>query len=153
MIIDFIVKYWLEFVFGLVTLAITTGVKHYFNLERKAYRDKWDAREKEMREEIISKLEEEISEVEKASKEADEHIQAEIKDINKKVKGLNGGILSIQGKQFITECKALLEPNHIITSDEYEEFEMDYSAYKGLGGNHRGDALHDRVIEKFDKQL
>ena len=45
----------------------------------------------------------------------------------------------------------LLQKNHVITVDEYEDFEVEYDVYKGLGGNHKGDALHARVVEKFDK--
>lgn len=61
------------------------------------------------------------------------------------------GVLSLQGKSFREECRCLLGKD-MITMDEYEEFEDDYAAYKGLGGNHNGDALHDRVVDKFSKQ-
>ena len=50
-------------------------------------------------------------------------------------------------------CEWLLSPDHVITVQEYEQFEEDYVAYKGLGGNHRGDALYKSVVEKFNKQL
>jgi hypothetical protein len=47
----------------------------------------------------------------------------------------------------------LLGTGHYITVDEYEEFEADYATYKRLKGNHRGDALHDRVIDKVRAQM
>jgi hypothetical protein len=48
-------------------------------------------------------------------------------------------------------CEELLKQDSI-SIEEYEEFEDEYSVYKSLGGNHRGDSLHARVIAKYDKQ-
>lgn len=86
-------------------------------------------------------------------KEEDEKINKDIASIFVAIENLNVGILSIQGKQFRDMCEELLSPDHVITVQEFEQLEEDYAAYKGLGGNHRGDALHSSVVEKFNKQL
>jgi len=54
---------------------------------------------------------------------------------------------------FYDECRRLLDPNHVITLDEYEQFNKDYEAYKALGGNHRGDILYKSVVVKFEESL
>jgi hypothetical protein len=48
-------------------------------------------------------------------------------------------------------CEELLSQDYI-SIEEYEEFEDEYAVYKSLGGNHRGDSLHARVVAKCDKQ-
>lgn len=84
---------------------------------------------------------------------AEEHMISSEKDnqLENKIDILTDGVLSIQGKAFREECRFLLSKD-MITMDEYEEFEGDYATYKRLGGNHNGDALHDRVVDRFTKQ-
>jgi hypothetical protein len=77
----------------------------------------------------------------------------ELNEIYQDVDILESGMLSLQGKQFRDLCEKLLETGYYITVDEYEEFETEYEVYKKLGGNHRGDALHDRVVDKVNAQI
>ena len=106
-----------------------------------------------MREEIVDELTEKINKVEQKSDENDRIVKEEIEILSNNVENLTIGVLSLQGKQFRDECIQLLRPEHAITVDEYEQFEEDYVAYKGLGGNHMGDALHSRVVEKFNNHI
>lgn len=108
---------------------------------------------KEVREEIVNELTEKIDRVEQKSDENDRIIREEIEILSNNVENLTAGVLSIQGKQFREECVKLLDTEHTITVDEYQQFEEDYIAYKGLGGNHTGDAFHTRVINKFNQQI
>ena len=110
---------------------------------------KWKDKEKSMCGKIIENFDEKIATVEARSQEGDEKLQKELDHIHREVDTMESGILSIQGKQFRDNCERLLEKGHYITVDEYEEFEAEYIVYKGLGGNHRGDALHDRVVDKI----
>ena len=151
--LDFIIKYWVEWVCGLIALGVTIFARHYIKLERDATEKKWkgvaDEAKKEVREGLLQEIQ---SETERSSRE-DAKIEAEIEVLNNQMENLNTGVLSIQGKQFRDMCLALLKEGRKITIQEYEQFEEDYVAYKALGGNHRGDALHDRVVDKFQKQL
>lgn len=106
-----------------------------------------------MREEIVDELTEKINHVEEKSDENDRIMREDIEVLSNNVENLTVGVLSLQGKQFRDECISLLNTEHLITVDEYQQFEEDYIAYKGLGGNHTGDALHGRVVEKFNNQI
>ena len=59
----------------------------------------------------------------------------------------------MQSRMFFNECRRLLDANHEISLDEYEQFNKDYEAYKALGGNHRGDTLYRSVVAKFEASL
>ena len=150
---DFIIKYWVEFICGLVAAGIGIFAKHYVKLQKKALEDAWRKKEEAAKDEVIKKLEAELESEISKSEEADEEMKEQIEGLSYLIDNLTQGVLSIQGKQFRDICLYLLDPDHIITIQEYEQFEEDYAAYKALGGNHRGDALHDRVVEKFTNQL
>lgn len=81
----------------------------------------------------------------------DSNICNDLNNIHKTVDVITNGILSIQGKQFRDMCEELLSQDYI-SIEEYEDFEDEYAVYKSLGGNHRGDSLHARVVAKCDKQ-
>ena len=48
-------------------------------------------------------------------------------------------MLSIEGRAFRTECRKLLEPDHVISLKEYEAIVSEHETYNRLGGNHEGD--------------
>ena len=152
-VLEWIAKYWVNWLCMLVAGGIALFAKHYVKLQKKALEDKWKDKEKNMCGKIISTLEEEIQKVEEQSTKEDMLIHEELDLIHQEVDTMESGILSIQGKQFRDNCERLLEQGHYITVDEYEEFEAEYDVYKGLGGNHRGDALHDRVVDKVQAQM
>lgn len=152
-VFEWIAKYWINWLCALVAGGVALFAKHYVKLQKKAMEDKWADKEKNMCGKIICTLEEEISKVEQQSKEEDCKINEELEHVKKEIDSISNGILSIQGKQFRDYCEYLLTTGHYITVDEYEEFESDYEVYKALGGNHRGDALHDRVVDKVKTQM
>ncbi len=152
-VLEWIVKYWVNWACALAAAGIALFAKHYVKLQKKSMEQKWAEKEKNMCGKIICTLEERIGAVESQSSEEDKKIHKELDEIHKDVDSMESGILSIQGKQFREFCEYLLETGHYITVDEYEEFEVEYEVYKGLGGNHRGDALHDRVVDKVQCQM
>ena len=79
--------------------------------------------------------------IEKESKEGDQKLQ-------KQLDALRKGILSMQKKEFIAECQALLAEDHEITLEEYQQCIEDHDAYNGLKGNHNGDSLFALVVQK-----
>lgn len=151
--LDFIIKYWVEWLCGLVALGVTIFARRYIKLEKKATEEKWQGVAKEAKKEVSEKLLAEIKKETERSTLEDKKIGTEIEVLNNQMENLSTGVLSIQGKQFRDTCLMLLEEDHKITIQEYEQFEDDYIAYKALGGNHRGDALHARVVEKFQNGL
>lgn len=152
-VLDIFVKYWLQWIFGLIAAGIVIWAKHIIKLEKESVNRVKAEQMKEMREEIVDELTEKINKIEQKSDENDRIMKEEIEVLSNNVENLTIGVLSLQGKQFRDQCIFLLTPEHIITVDEYEQFEEDYVAYKGLGGNHTGDALHTRVVDKFNNHI
>ena len=78
--------------------------------------------------------------------------QQRCSDMNDQFGVLQAGVLRVAGRWFIGDCQVLLEPDHVITQDEFEDI-MDYhTTYNNLGGNHKGDEYFNLVSEKFHKQ-
>ena len=152
-VLEWIAKYWVNWLCALAAGGIALFAKHYVKLQKQQMEQKWTDKEKNMCGKIICTLEEKIGAVEAQSKNEDVKLHEELDHVHSDLNTINSGILSIQGKQFKDFCRELLEKGHYITVDEYEEFEAEYEVYKGLGGNHRGDALHDRVVDKVQAQM
>lgn len=150
-ILEWLGKYWLEWLCGLVATGALFFAKHYIKIQRQVNEEKWKDKEKKMCGKIITTLEDRIQGVEDKSAAEDVIIHKELDKIHSEVDTVESGILSIQGKQFREMCENLLKQDYI-TIEEYEEFEEEYAVYKSLGGNHRGDSLHARVVAKCDKQ-
>lgn len=147
-LLEFIVKYWLQFALGLIASCLTFGIKEYYTIKKKEF----ELERVALREGIIKDIDEKLKvEMEKSNAE-DEHIRADMNRLDVTMKSLIQGLLSVQGKNFREECERLLFEDCINVVD-YEQFEEDYAAYKALGGNHRGDALHARVVDKYVAQL
>lgn len=152
-VLDIFIKYWVQWLCGLIATGVAVWAKHVIKLEKESVNKTKAERMKEIREEIVDELTEKINKVEQKSDENDRIMKEEIEVLSNNVENLTIGVLSLQGKQFRDECIFLLNPDHFITIDEYQQFEEDYLAYKGLGGNHTGDALHNRIVEKFNNQI
>ena len=168
-ILEWLGKYWLEWLCGLIATGVIFFAKRYIFMEKKNAEEKWKDKEQNICNKIISNFDEKISEIKTISNDkesqfyesvqtvqnnldkSDKIIFDDLSSIHGEVDTIESGILSIQGKQFRDMCEDLLQQDHI-SVDEYQEFEEEYSVYKKLGGNHRGDALHERVVAKFDKQ-
>ena len=168
-ILEWLGKYWLEWLCGLIATGALFFAKHYIKIQRQVNEEKQKDKEQNMCNKIISNFDEKISEIKTVSNDKEsrlyESVQAvqnnleksdkiifdDLSNIHGEVDIIESGILSIQGKQFREMCEDLLKQDYI-TVEEYEEFEEEYAVYKGLGGNHRGDSLHARVVAKVDKQ-
>lgn len=158
--LDFIAKYWLEFLFGIVALGLTGLTRYFYGL----YKKEKQRLEDEAHEKIIVELKSKISDEHKItaellqterelSQQENDALKQEIYNLNDKIDVVSGGVLSIQGKQFKDDCRALLKPDHEITLDEFEEIESDHETYNKMGGNHTGDKLFQMVEQKFKNSL
>lgn len=129
--LEFFIKYWLDFLFSLVIAGLGFACKKIWNLYKseKTYRE--EEQKKEMQEE---------------SKNGDQSLQDQI-DI------LKSGILSIQRKIFKQECRELLKEEKEISLEEFEGIQEDHNIYNSLGGNHEGDILYNMVCKKAQNNL
>lgn len=137
MLLEFVIKYWVEFAFGLIVTGGGYFIRRYLkmreneqNRERAKFYDNF-------KKDIFIKYDE----IKKESENGDLELQKQLDLLRK-------GILSLQKKEFFKECQALLEEDHELTLDEYQQCIEDHDAYNGLKGNHRGDSLFALVEEK-----
>ena len=168
-------KYWVEVLLGLVAAGLGFLFKRYLQLERKEYYTKLttdiknenkaiiellttkyveiDKKVEEEYEQVLHDVDDIIEKEHKESKADDALLQNEIDDLMGQMSCLKAGLLSMQGKEFRNNCRDLLNEDHTITLDEWEEIDADHEAYNGLGGNHKGDHLYGLVKTKFEKGL
>lgn len=177
-----VLKYWVEFILGLVAAGGTYFFKRYNKLE-KANRKKEqedfflqltngiqeknqamiqkvsnqsDQMDKELADkytDITTKVAEAMIRGREESKHDDRVLQDQISILSTELKALKDGVLSIQGKEFKAQCRRLLDDSHELTLDEWEEIDKDHEVYNGLGGNHKGDQLYSLVKKKAEKFL
>lgn len=133
--LEFVLKYWIEFLFGVVIAVGSFMIKRTL----KSYRQE-RADEKES---LLAGIKAEIrAEFERSNKKENE--------LAEQIKVLKAGLLSIQGRTFKSNCRRLLDPDHEISLEEYEEITKDHDAYNSLGGNHNGDQLYMLVRKKVE---
>ena len=174
-----VLKYWVEFILGLIVAGGGFLIKRYLRLEKeerqreqKEYfnkmlekiqsenqqvlkslekeHDKMNQNSEDKYNEINTKVDKALEAGREESKADDAVLEKEISAMKKNITALTAGILSIQGKEFINNCRKLLAEDHIITLDEWEELDIDHTAYNGLGGNHKGDHLFSLVKKKVE---
>ena len=137
MLLDFVIKYWVEFAFGL----IVTGGGYFIRRYLKMREDEQSRERAKFYDNFKKDIFIKYDEIKKESENGDLELQKQLDLLRK-------GILSLQKKEFFKECQALLEEDHELTLDEYQQCIEDHDAYNGLKGNHRGDSLFALVEEK-----
>ena len=137
MLLDFIIKYWIEFGFGL----IIAGGGYFFKKYMKMREEEQNSERAKFYENLKKDMFSRYDVIEKESRDGDQELQ-------KQLDALRKGILSMQKKEFIAECQALLDEDHEITLEEYQQCIEDHDAYNGLKGNHNGDSLFALVVQK-----
>lgn len=158
--LDFIIKYWLEVAFGLVCGAIAWLAKKYIamsKIEKENHEtaiittiqekmdDQYDKTQEQMNT-CYNRLNNKITEFIEESREAD-------KQMTNNINTIKGDVLTIEGAYFRSECRRLLEKDHVITQEEFNTITLEHGAYNSLGGNHEGDMLFEMIKEKHQKQL
>ena len=159
-LLDFIVKYWMQFGFSLIIAGLTVLNKYFYNLYKKEKLHQKTEEQKNFYQEIKNAITTEraitqecLDVNQQKSIECDQILEQKVSNLKEKIDTLQDGILSIQGRDFKSDCRALLRPDHEITLDEYEQIIEDHEVYNNLGGNHKGDELFDLVTHKFDAGL
>ena len=134
--LEFILKYWIEVLFGAVIAVGSYMIKRTLKSFRQERADEKEA--------FLDGIKAEIrAEFERSNKKENE--------LQEEIKILKAGLLSIQGRTFKSNCRRLLDQNHEITLEEYEEITKDHDAYNSLGGNHNGDQLYLLVRKKVEE--
>ena len=134
--LEFILTYWIEVLFGAVIAIGGYMVKRTLKSYRQERLEEKNA--------FLASIKKEISAEFERSNGRETELAGEIKT-------LKAGLLSIQGRAFKNNCKRLLDPDHEISLEEYEEITKDHDAYNSLGGNHNGDELFILVRKKVEE--
>lgn len=160
---EFILKYWVEVVFGLIVSGLSFACRRYWKLWRAEQQYQKTEEQKafyngilEKIDERFEKMNERFEEIDKRFEETNNRITALDNKVEKNVqtseaqqKILKEGLLSVQGNNFKRQCKALLDPTHKITETEWLQHQIDFEAYERLGGNDDGHDLHNAVAHKY----
>lgn len=112
---DWVLKYWVEILFGLVMTGITVFYKRFLDLSKK---ERTKMRE-DFKTDIKKQIREEFDTKFKENTERDIMLEETLTRIDKRLDTITAGLLSVQRGSFETNCKKLLEIEHTITVDEY----------------------------------
>lgn len=107
----------------------------------------------EIKQEVKESIKEEFQEEFEKNAARDQQIATTLTNIDNSIKVITQGLLSVQRRTFKEDCERLLDPNHIITLDEYQQITNDHDIYNALGGNHNGDQLFALIEEKVKNHL
>lgn len=158
--LDFVVKYWVEFFFGLVVAIGGFMLKHHFKLFKNSLKEQMKEHDESIVKEVTKLFEKSDTELTQSIKELKDYTQEqidglyhEVRELKDDVNHLRRGVLDLQGPQFKVRCRELLEADHHITIEEWEAITSDYEAYTGIGGNSDGCTLYESVKHKYEHSL
>ena len=107
----------------------------------------------EIKQELKESIKEEFQEEFEKNAARDQQIATTLTNIDSSIKVITQGLLSVQRRTFKEDCERLLDPNHVITLDEFQQITNDHDIYNALGGNHNGDQLFALIEEKVKHHL
>lgn len=132
---DFIIKYWVTTIFGLIAAGFGILAKHYHKLLKKEKED--------IKQEEYNNIKQEIK----------QYVDTTFQDTQLSHNKLYKAVLDVQAKQFQRDCYAYLKMSRDITLEEFDSLYRNYEIYKSLGGNGIGTMLFEKVEEKYSTQL
>ena len=146
---EFILKYWVEVVFGLIVSGLSFACRRYWKLWRAEQQHQKTEEQEAFYDGILKKIDERFEETNNRITALDNKVEKNVQTSNAQQEILKEGLLSVQGNNFKRQCKALLEPTHKITETEWLQHQIDFEAYERLGGNDDGHDLHNAVAHKY----
>ena len=164
-LLDFFVKYWTEFLFGIVAAGILAGGRYMWTLFKNRLRDSLEEQITSITDVIAKRMSETDEKLEakntsltqqigalqadmkimqqeiQTNKNDENLIEKKIDTLEDSLNTLKDGILSLQRKEFKEECRRLLNQEEAITYEQYTILQREHTVYNSLGGNHEGDQL------------
>lgn len=137
LIAETIVKYWLEFLLGIIAAGLGIAAKKFHSL----YKAEKNHQKTEEQKKFYSDLEGVVERAATQSRMNETKLQEQIDVIRE-------GVLSLQGEIFKEKCHKFLQPDYNFTLAEFEEVENEHMVYNKLGGNCNGDKLFSLVEKK-----
>lgn len=134
--LDFVVKYWVEFALGLVAAGLGAFCKHLMK-ERKQYQEL-------MKQEELKKQDEHIEEKIAPIVDDIEQIRTYLRNLEIADTKKFDIIISSYRFRLCQLCKLYMEKQYM-TSAEYEQLNEFYKMYTSLGGNGQAKEWYDKV--------
>lgn len=134
--LDFVVKYWVEFALGLVAAGLGAFCKHLMK-ERKQYQEL-------MKQEELKKQDEHIEEKIGPIVDDIEEIRTYLRNLEIADTKKFDIIISSYRFRLCQLCKLYMEKQYM-TSAEYEQLNEFYKMYTELGGNGQAKEWYDKV--------
>lgn len=133
--LEFVIKYWITFIFGLIAAGLGILAKHYQHLLKKEK----DSIKQEEQDAIKTEMK--------------QYVDDKFKEILESHEKLYKAVLDVQSKQFQRDCYSYLKMSRDITLEEFDSLYRNYEIYKSLGGNGIGTMLFEKVEERYTTQL
>lgn len=134
--LDFVIKYWVEFALGLVAAGLGAFCKHLMK-ERKQYQEL-------MKQEELKKQDEHIEEKISPIVDDIEQIRTYLRNLETADAKKFDIIISSYRFRLCQLCKLYMEKQYM-TSAEYEQLNEFYKMYTDLGGNGQAKEWYDKV--------
>lgn len=147
--IDFIVKYWVEFAFGLVVAGGSYVVKRLWTMLKKER----ESKQLQVHNDLISDMKVIINDAIGPVQNELTVLRESVEKGDKEQELMKAGMLCLQGDYFKKKCKRYLENDHNITEEEYLHLCQEHDVYKSLGGNSNGDRLFALCQEKVKNTM
>lgn len=147
--IDFIVKYWVEFLFGLIISGATVAYNFIARQIKKNRQEQFDSQLDTLYVKITDSFNEKMTPLQ----EEDKHINSRIDQLHNDLEVMRDGILSLHRRRFVDDCRKLLNQESEITQEDYERLKREHRTYNALGGNHEGDEMYNLFLKKYEAQL
>lgn len=147
--IDFIVKYWVEFLFGLIISGATVAYNFIAKQMKKNRQEQFDSQLNTLYVKITDSFNEKMTPLQ----EEDKHINSRIDQLHNDLEVMRDGILSLHRRRFVDDCRKLLNQESEITQEDYERLKREHRTYNALGGNHEGDEMYNLFLKKYEAQL
>lgn len=151
--LEFIIKYWLQFLFGIITAGATCAARFFYKMykDEKA-RQTADGRAS-ISKEITDAIGAAVQDVRYNSSVEDEKLKENIICIQNKLNVLKHAILILYREPFEKMCEEALKKDHEITLAEFQELSHEHDIYKSLDGNSNGDTLYHLIEQKYQNSL
>lgn len=149
MIVDFLIKYWLEIILGIVVAAGGAGFNYLRKLIKKDQKEKLQSQFDEFYQKINQALDEKFEALEQEDETIDDRLNA----IEQSMEPLKQGVLSLHRRKFLDDCRYFLETEEEITLEDFKRVQREHKVYNDLGGNHEGDEHWELFKARYEAQL
>lgn len=146
--IQWIVKYWVQVIFGLVVGGLGFLCKKFFDLYITDIKNNMIKEIQKQAVQITKDQEENVAKLIEINKTDIRSLMEENNSQNAKIANIYNGVINLQAVSFKCYCRKLLDENYNMTLADFENCQHEYQVYTSLGGNGQGTILYNLVCEK-----